>query len=290
MRIKLISSVLMLAFTASVSIGQNHGADTLFFASGDVVVAFVKEITPTDVKYVDASNPDGPLFVLPKTKLSSITYSNGSKEQYAIPQQVASVNHSQSYDSYQGRSFEDPEAREFTFADRKNSSTPVVYYGIDFTMSKFIGSSGFNDPAHIVDVYLDNINQKIIIERERYDFGILLGRRFYDIDLDMLSGRNRSINPYEVVTNSNHTISSDQIGQLVASYNPQAQEGVGLVIVMESLDKLREEGVMHFTFFDIKSKKVLHIRKETGKASGFGIRNYWMNPVREALEKLKRSY
>jgi hypothetical protein len=194
------------------------------------------------------------------------------------------------YDNYKGRTSTDPNAKEYEFGDRTNKSTPIVYYGIDFTLVKFIGSSGFSDPAHIVEEYFDKINQKIIMEQDNYDMGIFFRRWDFDIDLEMLSGRNRSINPYEVVTNSNHIISEEQIRELVSTYNPKAQEGIGLVIVMESLNKLRERGEMYFVLFDIKTKKVVHIRKESGEPSGFGITNYWMKPVYEAIKKLKRSY
>ena len=269
--------------------------DTVRLSSGETVLAIVKEITPDEIKYVVAGNPDGPLFVMPKPQVQSITYSNGVKEEYsgAVSSQRTSRpsgNSSMNYDNYQGRTSIDPNAKEYEFGDRTDRSTPIVYYGIDFTLVKFIGSSGFSDPSKIVDVYLDKINQKIIMEQDKYDMGIFFSRRDFDIDLEMLSGRNRSINPYDVVTNSNHTISEEQIRELVSTYNPQAQEGIGLVVVMESLNKLRERGEMYFVLFDIKTNKVVHVRKESGEPSGFGITNYWMKPVYNALKRLKRAY
>jgi hypothetical protein len=287
--------IVILIMISSCALKAQTAVDTIRLSSGETVLAVVKEITPDEIKYVVASNPDGPLFVMPKSKVQTITYSNGIKEEYShtlSSQGTASPsgNSSMNSDNYTGRTSTDPNAREFDFDDRTNKSTPIVYYGIDFTLVKFIGSSGFNDPAKIVDEYLDKINQKIIMEQDNYDMGIFFRRRDFDIDLEMLSGRNRSINPYEVVTNSNHSISEEQIRELVSTYNPQAQEGVGLVVVMESLNKLRERGEMYFVLFDIKTKKVVHIRKESGEPSGFGITNYWMKPVYEAIKKLKRSY
>jgi hypothetical protein len=291
---KSIYAVLLIAMSTAALKAQN-AVDTIRLSSGETVLAVVKEITPDEIKYVVASNPDGPLFVMPKSKVQTITYSNGIKEEYSGTASThasagPSGNSSVNYDNYKGRTSTDPNAKEYEFGDRTNKSTPIVYYGIDFTLVKFIGSSGFNDPAKIVDEYLDKINQKIIMEQDNYDVGIFFRRRDFDIDLEMLSGRNRSINPYDVVTNSNHSISEEQIRELVSTYNPQAQEGIGLVIVMESLNKLRERGEMYFVLFDIKTKNVVHIRKESGEPSGFGITNYWMKPVYEAIKKLKRSY
>lgn len=291
---KLFITIILLSLS-TIFLKAQSTADTVRLSSGEVVAAVVKEITPEEIRYISAGNPTGPLFVMPKSKVLSITYSNGVTENYSN-EPVTSSHSSTSYvsnvnyDSYKGRKSDDPNAKEFVFEDRTDRNTPVVYYGIDFTLVKFIGSSGFNDPAHIVDVYFDKINQKIIMEQDKYDMGIFFRRRDFDIDLEMLSGRNRSLNPYDLVTNSNHSITEDQIKTLIASYNPQAQEGIGLVIVMESLDKLRERGNMYFTLFDIKTKKVLHVRKESGEPSGFGITNYWMKPVYEALKKLKRAY
>lgn len=287
--------IAILMVVSACALKAQNAVDTIRLSSGETVLAVVKEITPDEIKYVIANNPEGPLFVMPKIKVQTITYSNGIKEEYSssLPGQGTTMppgSSSMNYDNYKGRTSTDPNAREFDFDDRTNRSTPLVYYGIDFTLVKFIGSSGFSDPAKIVDVYLDKINQKIIMEQDKYDMGIFFRRRDFDIDLEMLSGRNRSVNPYDVVTNSNHTISEDQIRELVSTYNPQAQEGIGLVIVMESLNKLRERGEMYFVLFDIKTKKVVHIRKESGEPSGFGITNYWMKPVYEAIKKLKRSY
>ncbi|HAP69438.1 MAG TPA: hypothetical protein DCR04_06890 [Flavobacteriales bacterium] len=288
-------SIAILILISTCVLKAQTTVDTIRLSSGETVLAVVKEITPDEIKYVVAGNPDGPLFVMPKSKVQSITYSNGVKEEYTstLPSQGTSHpsgNSSRNYDNYQGRTSIDANAKEYEFGDRTNRNTPIVYYGIDFTLVKFVGSSGFNDPAKIVDVYLDKINQKIIMEQDKYDMGVLFKRRDFDIDLEMLSGRNRSINPYDVVTNSNNNLSEVQIRELISTYNPQAQEGIGLVVVMESLNKLREQGTMYFTFFDIKTKKVVDIRKASGEPSGFGITNYWMKPVYEAIKKLKRSY
>lgn len=289
-----IVSLLIIVSASFVVKGQTK-ADTIFLSSGEKLEAHIKEITPEEIKYVSANNPDGPRFVMPKSKINSITYANGIKEQYSSSPAVRispdrKVSSAVDYDNYVGRKSDDPDAMSYDFSDRFLRETPVVYYGIDFTLSKFIGSSGFNDPAHIVDKYLDGINQKIVREQDKYDMGIFFKRRDYDVDLEMLSGRNRSINPYDIVINSSHSISEAQIRELVSSYNPKAQEGIGLVIVMESLNKLREQATMHFTFFDIKTKEVIHVREVSAEPSGFGITNYWMKPVYNALKDLKRQY
>lgn len=59
---------------------------------------------------------------------------------------------------------------------------------------------------------------------------------------------------------------------------------------METLNKQQERGEMYFVRFDIKTKKVVHIRKESGELSGFGIASYWMKLVYEVVKKLNRSY
>ena len=292
---KVLFNMVLLICLVLTAFAQNQAVDKITLTSGKEVSAIVKEILPSEIKYVASNNVDGPLITMPKKEIASIVYANGVEEVFSANQTLSGssapgISANKVFDSYKGRTSEDPNAKEFEFDDRRNSSTPIVNYGIDFTLVKFIGSSGFSDPSKIVDVYLEKINQKIIMEQDKYDMGIIFRRRDFDIDLDMLSGRNRSINPYEVVTNSNHTISEEQINGLVASYNPQAQEGIGLVIVMESLNKLRERGEMYFVLFDIKTKKVVHIRKESGEPSGFGITNYWMKPVYEAIKKLKRAY
>ncbi|MBA3681236.1 MAG: hypothetical protein H0W73_08740 [Bacteroidetes bacterium] len=54
--------------------------DTLYTTKGRIITGQVIEITPQEIKYKRAANPDGPLYVVDKTDIVLIHYKNGSKD------------------------------------------------------------------------------------------------------------------------------------------------------------------------------------------------------------------
>lgn len=54
--------------------------DIIVFKTGELVKGKVEEINETSVKYRNASNPTGPLYVVAKEKILSISYENGTQE------------------------------------------------------------------------------------------------------------------------------------------------------------------------------------------------------------------
>jgi len=61
--------------------------DSIFLRKGEVVLAKVLEINPTEIKYKNCNNPDGPLIIIYKNTVSHIRYTNGQVEEfpYEIP-------------------------------------------------------------------------------------------------------------------------------------------------------------------------------------------------------------
>lgn len=59
--------------------------DTIFKKSGDIVIAKVLEISPTEVKYKRFDFQDGPMYIEIKSNLDKIIYSNGVKEIFTSP-------------------------------------------------------------------------------------------------------------------------------------------------------------------------------------------------------------
>lgn len=59
--------------------------DTIFKKSGDIVIAKVLEINPTEVKYKRFGFQDGPLYIENKSNLDKIIFSNGVKEIFTSP-------------------------------------------------------------------------------------------------------------------------------------------------------------------------------------------------------------
>jgi hypothetical protein len=50
---------------------------------------------------------------------------------------------------------------------------------------------------------------------------------------------------------------------------------MGLVFVAENLNKITQMGSYWVCFFDLGTKEIIDMQLKTGKAAGFGFRNYW---------------
>ena len=69
-----------------------HAQDVIVLASGDSVLSKVEEINQTEIKYRKFSNPNGPLYVIDKSTVASITYENGDSDTFnGVAQPAASV-------------------------------------------------------------------------------------------------------------------------------------------------------------------------------------------------------
>jgi len=274
-------------FCSIISFAQQN-ADTLILSSGERIASKVLEISPIEIKYKRADNLEGPTIIITKSQVLKIKYSNGVVEKFELPakKDTKTINKN----AYEGRSFDDPNAKEFTKDDLHSKDIPMIYYGIDYTLIRLIGSAGFSNPANIVYNYFGSINRQIVVEKEKFNFQKKFKKNDCDVNLEMLKGSNRTIDPKTIVTDSDYSIDEKQVTQRIEKYNPKAQEGLGFVIIMESWNKIENKGTMYFTIFDIKTKKILYNQKVSGTGYGFGIRNFWMNTVYEAMKKIKKDF
>jgi hypothetical protein len=160
----------------------------------------------------------------------------------------------------------------------------VVWYGFDFTNIKMIGPSGFNNPEDIVKTFFSAWNQIIFDEPQKFNIMKLMKMKNVKYSLSMLKERNSKVDPSQLVIDNDYSINRDQIDEIVKSYNPPEQKGIGLVFIMESFNQKEKKGNIWVTFFDIPTKTVLLTERMTGEAGGSAeFRNYWIRSVYNVL-------
>jgi hypothetical protein len=127
------------------------------------------------------------------------------------------------------------------------------------------------------------------MEPEKYNVAKFVGKPMNEIRIDAVTNMNDTI-PLDSIKTivKGHTISDSTIAQTVrdlsiVSYN----HGMGLVMIMETLDKPAETGTFVFVLFDIDTRTVTRHWTLSGVAGGFGLRNYWAHSVYDALSKVK---
>ena len=174
---------------------------------------------------------------------------------------------------------------------KKGPSGKVIFYGVDFTKARLIGKEGFTNPTALKDEFLSKWNHLIINEEEKYDVKKALNKSSLEYYFDVVAERNSEIDPDVLVTNSNHSISKEDVINVVAGLGSETHtSGLGAVIVIESFDKRSELGTMWLTTFDIETLTVKKTQRMSAKARGFGVRNFWARTIFEVLEDARKKF
>lgn len=185
-----------------------------------------------------------------------------------------------------------------TKADIFNGSTEITWLGIDFTQAKFIGSAfQFKDAGEITngefrDKYVPSWNQLFINEQKKYDVAKTVKRSEVKYAMDVTEKANNSIkgNFFSDDPNDYKKLDEQKVANIIKNYDFQGKSGIGMLFVIDGMSKSKEEASGWVTFVDMKSKKVLLTEYKTGKAGGFGFRNYWAKSfqnILKAAEKMK---
>ena len=83
---KLVSSMRLSIFLASLFIVHNGIAqDKIVKKGGETLDVKILEVGTNEIKYQIFSEPDGPIFIMDKDRISEVTYQNGRIERYESP-------------------------------------------------------------------------------------------------------------------------------------------------------------------------------------------------------------
>lgn len=174
---------------------------------------------------------------------------------------------------------------------KKSISGKVIFYGVDFSKARFIGTEGFTNPADLQQNYLPKWNHLILNEKEKYDVGLALKKSKVEYFYDVVTERNSKVDPDVLVTNSNHSISKEDVINVVSGLrSDEHTSGTGAIIVIESFDKRSDIGTMWLTTFDIATLEIKKTQRMSGRSRGFGVRNYWARTIFEVLEEARKKF
>jgi hypothetical protein len=113
----------------------------------------------------------------------------------------------------------------------------------------------------------------------------LLEKEQLDVDLSIVTERNRNFN------NSLETPTKEIIARVIRDYKISKTEGIGLVFIVDSFDKLQEKAFVWVTFFDIASKKVLLTEKVQGKTKrSASMVLHWGEAMLDIMSKVPGFY
>lgn len=163
-------------------------------------------------------------------------------------------------------------------------SNETTWFGLDFSKAKLVGSAGFSDPSQIQSYYFNTWNSIIVTEKDKYSISKYYKKPSVIVNLDIVKSRNGKVIASSLVTDNTYTITEKDVEAVVKNYKSK-EGGEGLVMVVESFSKTDELAYIYVVRFDAKSGKILEMKKQSGKPSGFGIRNYWLGAILNVMKK-----
>ncbi|HKH61411.1 MAG TPA: hypothetical protein VKA49_11300 [Flavitalea sp.] len=170
------------------------------------------------------------------------------------------------------------------------SGSPITYLGIDFTQARLINDAGASG-TDLKEKHFPGINQVVINEPKKYDLEKAF-KTTVTSDISVTEKANATIDADKIKSSSSSDesrLTAADIQNAVNQYDLGGKKGIGLVFIMEGLNKPGAKGSMYVTFIDMASKKVLFTERMVGKAGGFGYKNYWAKSVYEVLEDIQKS-
>jgi len=174
-----------------------------------------------------------------------------------------------------------------TVVAQESFKKEVTWLGLDFTEAKLFPKVAFANPEAIQTKYLLKWNQIVLNESKKFNVAKFLKIGVLDYDISIVGKRNLTV-PIEklIVETNTHSFGKQNANDIISQY-PKA-EGIGLVFIVESFNKMNTTGTFWATFFDRSTLEVLSTKKIQGQATGIGIRNYWANSIYRAMRSYKK--
>jgi len=164
-------------------------------------------------------------------------------------------------------------------------SGAVNYYGIDFSRTRAFGAAeaGFQ----FKDAFT-KINSLVIAEWGKYAPSKFLDMEVAVRDISPTTRANNTVDVMKIDTDLfNYSLSEEAVAEMVAAYDIAESAGTGFVIVAELLDKSTTTGSYRLVWFDVASREVIKSVPVSGRAQGFGLRNYWAGSLHNALRNVR---
>jgi hypothetical protein len=170
-----------------------------------------------------------------------------------------------------------------------SSEVPLVFLGVDFTHAKVLNDITAN-AMDIRDRQYAAINQVIVNEPKKYDFQKAFNKTNVTNDITQVVAKNSKIDAEKIVESSADEVhlKPADVSAIVRSYNFSGKKGIGVMFIMETMNKASAQASMYVALIELPSGKVLLTERFTEKAAGFGFRNYWAKTIWAALEDIRK--
>lgn len=176
-------------------------------------------------------------------------------------------------------------------ADFFNTQTGnVTWLGIDFTEMRLFGDLEASG-SDIKEKYFTGINSVVVTETEKYNISKTFRKSPLAQNLKYVMEANAQADPDKIKTfNSADMSRMDEkaVQQVVSRYKFSNEKGYGILFIAEGFNKSETTAYYWVTILDMSNGNVLFTKRVSGKAMGFGFRNFWARSVYEILKDIDK--
>ncbi|MCI1265507.1 MAG: hypothetical protein LKG19_02960 [Saprospiraceae bacterium] len=173
-----------------------------------------------------------------------------------------------------------------------NSELPITWLGLDFSEVRYIGDPGTVDAIEMKKLFV-KINDLIIQEPNKFKIGAAFQKSNISNDISATQKVNENMNAGNILSYNDKDekrINEQIIKKIINSDSySSAGKGVGLLFIVESLNKNKESASVWIAFINLDKHTLIFSERVEGKASGFGFRNHWAGSINSILKDIKSS-
>ena len=170
------------------------------------------------------------------------------------------------------------------------NSSKITFLGIDLTETLFVG--GYEEWKSEDELKRLNPqwNQLMVSEADKYNLRRALRNNNIDYQVGICIDHNDNVNFKEKITftDPGKPLTSEQIQNIMNSYDFKDLTGLGMMFVIESFNKNKAEGTMALTFVNLNNKEIIYEERLSGPSAGFGLRNHWARSILEAIIQIDK--
>lgn len=161
----------------------------------------------------------------------------------------------------------------------------ISFYGVDFSLAKIYGSEDTLDK--LLDAFA-RINDLFESEPHKYDIPRTFGVESSTLYNYQAKKNVNKISSKNLFTDKNqYQITDAQIDKLVGKIKKEGDSEYGAVIVTGLLNKIANQGTFTYVVFEQDTNRVIFQQELTGKAKGFGLRNFWAGALYATMKRLR---
>jgi hypothetical protein len=170
----------------------------------------------------------------------------------------------------------------------------VVWYGLDFTQTAFVGSFDQGMGAYpttgtlLRDKWVPQWNNLVVAEQPKFDLSAALHGPTIYYDINTISALNlKMMDVSKCMTPNPIKLDDKTVIAMVKNYQAGTKKsGIGMAFIVESFNKVTNTAGVYIVLFDIASNNIFKCKYFEGRPMGAGLRNYWAGAIKDIIKQM----